>query len=64
MTESQKHQKVVKKKATQKKDTPVSPEGMSGETKEKLKALDKFIEGVLEEAGEEFVDEFKQVEGQ
>ena len=29
-----------------------------------LKQLDDFIEKVLEEAGEEFLDEFKQVEGE
>ncbi|SPF33602.1 hypothetical protein SBDP1_1150009 [Syntrophobacter sp. SbD1] len=32
--------------------------------KKKLKQLDDFIEGVLQEAGEEFLEEFKQVEGQ
>ena len=34
------------------------------EKQEKLKALDDFMEGVLQTAGEEFLDEFKQVEGE
>lgn len=29
-----------------------------------LKDLDDFIEKVLEEAGEEFLDEFRQIEGE
>lgn len=29
-----------------------------------LEELDAFIEKVLEEAGEEFLDEFRQIEGQ
>ncbi len=33
-------------------------------TKQKLKELDEFMEGVLQEAGQEFLDEFKQVEGE
>ena len=41
-----------------------SPTGFQARKKKKLKELDEFIEGVLEEAGEEFLDEFKQVEGQ
>lgn len=32
--------------------------------KQKLKELDEFMEGVLQEAGQEFLDEFKQVEGE
>lgn len=34
------------------------------EKQQKLKALDDFMEGVLQKAGEEFLDEFKQVEGE
>ena len=32
--------------------------------KQKLKELDEFMENVLQKAGEEFLDEFKQVEGE
>ena len=62
-------QKFVKPKAKKKKnrngngDTATSG-GFSHDDKKKLKALDEFIEGVLQEAGEEFVDDFKQVEGE
>lgn len=31
---------------------------------EDLEELDAFIEKVLEEAGEEFLDEFRQIEGE
>jgi hypothetical protein len=37
---------------------------LSDEKRRKLKKLDEFIEGVLQEAGEEFIDEFKQVDGE
>lgn len=33
-------------------------------TQQKLKELDEFMEGVLQQAGQEFLDEFKQVEGE
>jgi hypothetical protein len=39
-------------------------ESLSADQKNKLKALDEYIEGVLEEAGEDFLDQFKQIEGQ
>jgi len=39
-------------------------ESLSTDQKNKLKALDEYIEGVLEEAGEDFLDQFKQIEGQ
>jgi hypothetical protein len=54
---------IPKKKKARKKDETQSAEAVA-EKRAKLKKLDEFIEGVLEEAGEEFLDEFKQVEGQ
>jgi uncharacterized ferredoxin-like protein len=52
--------KAPKKKEQDEKE----PEVLSKEKKQKLKELDEYIEGVLEEAGEDFLDQFKQVEGQ
>jgi hypothetical protein len=40
------------------------PAKLSQAKKEKLEALDEYIEGVLQEAGEDFLDQFKQIEGQ
>lgn len=63
MPEGQKFKKVRKKKSKS-NDSPPAAEAMGSEKKKKLKALDEFIDGVLQEAGEEFLDEFKQVEGE
>lgn len=50
---------------TKKKRQPESEtENLSADQNKKLKALDEYIEGVLEEAGEDFLDQFKQIEGQ
>ena len=57
----QKPKKTVKKK---KQQAESESEHLSADQKEKLKALDEYIEGVLEEAGEDFLDQFKQIEGQ
>lgn len=57
--------KKTKKKTTKKKESQQEQtERLSKEKQEKLKDLDSFIEGVLEEAGEDFLDQFKQVEGE
>ena len=40
------------------------PEQLSKKKQQQLDELDKYIEGVLETAGEDFLDQFKQVEGQ
>ena len=57
--------KQPKKKKAKKEDAEATTTGVvSEDKKKKLKELDNFIEGVLQEAGEEFLDEFKQVEGQ
>ena len=53
--------KKPKKKVTRKKEgQQAQPEKLSKEKQQKLKDLDSFIEGVLEEAGEDFLDQFKQ----
>ena len=52
------------KKAKKKENQQEQPERLSKDKQEKLKDLDNFIEGVLEEAGEDFLDQFKQIEGE
>ncbi len=52
------------KKKRGEKEEEASPNAAATDKKKKLKELDDFIEGVLQEAGEEFLEEFKQVEGQ
>jgi len=65
MRESKQTQIPKKKKAKEEDLTaPPSSSISSEEKKHKLKELDDFMEGVLEKAGEEFLDEFKQVEGE
>ena len=64
MPESRQIKKAGKKTTRKKKDQQKAPEQLSREKKEKLKALDNYIENVLEEAGEDFLDQFKQIEGQ
>lgn len=54
----------VRKKAGKKGAPEVQELPISGGTKKKLRDLDDFIEGVLQEAGEEFLEEFKQIEGE
>lgn len=66
MAESRFVQKPKAKRDKKKAETVVEPAStqVSQEMKKKLNDLDNFIEGVLEKAGEEFLDEFKQVEGE
>jgi predicted ATP-grasp superfamily ATP-dependent carboligase len=57
--------KKPKKKVSKPQDSNQSqPEKLSKEKQKKLEDLDDFIEGVLEEAGEDFLDQFKQIEGE
>ncbi len=57
--------KKPKKKITKKKENEQEhPEKLSKEKQMKLKELDNYIENVLEEAGEDFLDQFKQIEGE
>ncbi|MBI5248190.1 MAG: hypothetical protein HY912_01735 [Desulfomonile tiedjei] len=59
---------IHKRQKGKKEDTPEAPvpsTSISEEaTRQKLKKLDEFMEGVLQKAGPEFLDEFKQVEGE
>ena len=52
------------KRKKEKKTEEEQASALSTEKKKKLKELDDFIEGVLEQTGEEFLEEFKQVEGE
>jgi hypothetical protein len=64
MPESRQIKKPKKKVAKKKESQQEQPERLSKEKQSKLKDLDNFIEGVLEEAGEDFLDQFKQIEGE
>lgn len=64
MPESGQIKKSRKKKTRKNKNEQEVPEQLSHKNKEKLKDLDNYIENVLEEAGEDFLDQFKQIEGQ
>lgn len=64
MPDSGQIKKSRKKKPRKKQDEQMEVEKLSKQKKEKLKALDDYIENVLEEAGEDFLDQFKQIEGQ
>jgi hypothetical protein len=64
MPESRQIKKPKKKTTKKKESTQEQPEKLSKEKQAKLKDLDSFIEGVLEEAGEDFLDQFKQIEGE
>lgn len=64
MPESRQIKKTGKKKTREAESKQEASEQLSREKKEKLKALDDYIENVLEEAGEDFLDQFKQIEGQ
>ncbi len=45
-------------------EEPLSQARRSPSAGAELDELDQFIEKVLEEAGEEFLDEFRQIEGE
>lgn len=63
MVETRQIRQQKKKKKSRKNDESSLSASATGREK-KLKELDDFIEGVLQEAGEEFIEEFKQVEGE
>jgi hypothetical protein len=64
MADTRQMKKSRKKVVPKNKNEQERPEKLSREKQEKLKDLDQFIEGVLEDAGEDFLDQFKQVEGE
>ncbi|HTP65970.1 MAG TPA: hypothetical protein VMJ66_11315 [Geobacteraceae bacterium] len=47
-----------------KNEEEAAPTAVSAEKKKKLKELDQFIEGVLAQAGEEFLEDFRQLAGE
>jgi len=67
MSESRQTQ-IPKRKRTKPEDETeaITPAPLISEEakKQKLKELDEFMEDVLQKAGEEFLDEFKQIEGE
>jgi len=66
MSESHRTQIPKRKRLrTPEEETPSSsPLASDPKRDQKLKELDEFMESVLEKAGEEFLEEFKQVEGE
>jgi hypothetical protein len=64
MAETKRTQAPKRKKAEKKgqEETAAAPQSRS--SKKKLQDLDAFIEGALQEAGEEFLEEFRQIEGE
>jgi hypothetical protein len=64
MPDSRQIKKPKKKTSTKPEHKQEQPEKLSKEKKTKLKELDNYIENVLEEAGEDFLDQFKQIEGE
>jgi hypothetical protein len=55
----------TKKKTTKKSEnSQEQPDKLFREKQDRLKDLDNYIENVLEEAGEDFLDQFKQIEGE
>jgi hypothetical protein len=64
MAETKQAQIPKRKKAGKKEQDEVAAAARSRGQKKKLQDLDAFIEEVLQEAGEEFLDEFRQIEGE
>ena len=68
MKESRQIQAPKVKRVKTKEDEETAGAGASSISedakKKKLKQLDEFMEDVLQKAGEEFLDEFRQVEGE
>ena len=67
MSESRRIQPPKAKRAKKESEETSGPGPASisdEEKRKKLKELDEFMEDVLQKAGEEFVDDFRQVEGE
>jgi hypothetical protein len=67
MAETRFIEKPIKKKKVKTEEKDSSIEGslpMTEEKRQKLKELDEFIDDVLEKAGDDFLEEFRQVEGE
>ena len=59
----QEQKKPVKQTRPKTETAPLSGKLSEGK-KKKLEELDNFIEDVLQKAGEDFLEEFKQIEGE
>jgi hypothetical protein len=64
MAETKRAQIPKRKKAEKKEQEEAAAAPQSRGSKKKLQDLDAFIEGALQEAGEEFLEEFRQIEGE
>lgn len=64
MPESRQIKKPKKKTSKKNIGEQGQPEKLSRKKRDKLKELDNYLEEVLEEAGEDFLDQFKQIEGE
>jgi L-lactate utilization protein LutB len=64
MSDSGQIKKSRKKASKKPENSQEQPDKLSREKQDKLKELDSYIENVLEEAGEDFLDQFKQIEGE
>ncbi|MFZ1986687.1 MAG: hypothetical protein WAU91_19915 [Desulfatitalea sp.] len=64
MPDSPQIKKPKKKISKKQENRQAQPEKLSKEKQTKLKELDNYIDNVLEEAGEDFLDQFKQIEGE
>ena len=52
------------KRTRTKKKEEATPTAVSAEKRMQLKELDQFIDGVLAQAGEEFLEDFRQLAGE
>jgi ubiquitin len=59
-----KNPKKKRKDTDQNGGEAAKPEKMSKQKRDKLKELDQYIDDVLQEAGDDFLDRFRQVEGE
>lgn len=64
MPDSRQINKPKKKSEKKKDDQQEQTEKLSKEKRKRLAELDDYIADVLEEAGEDFLDQFKQIEGE
>lgn len=64
MPDSRQIKKPKKKIEKKKDDQQEQAEKLSKEKRKRLEELDDYIADVLEEAGEDFLDQFKQIEGE
>lgn len=64
MSDSRQIKKPKKKTSRNKTVDPSLSEKLSKDQQEKLRELDNYLDEVLESAGQDFLDQFKQIEGE